>query len=199
MNSQKDRGMREILPDEEIVSLYWNRKERAIEATDDKYGKYLYTIAYNILRDGLDSEECLNDTYLGTWNSIPPNRPTLLQVFLSKITRNIALGRFRKTKAAKRIPPEIIVSLDELDECMCFEVGEDEKYLIHQISRILNDYLRTLTDRQTFVFVCRYYYSDTIESIAKMLGLSANTVLRDLAKIRKGLKETLAKEGYSYE
>lgn len=199
MNAQNNGSTRQILPDEEIIALYWNREERAIEATDIKYGKYLYTIAYNILRDGLDSEECLNDTYLGTWNSIPPNKPTVLQVFLSKITRNIALGRFRKATAAKRIPPEIIVSLEELDEGLCFEVGEDEKYLIRELSRILNEYLHTLSDRQTFIFVCRYYYSDSIESIAKMLGMSANTVLRDLAKVRKGLRTVLAKEGYSYE
>ena len=199
MNVQNNRPGRAVLSDEEIIALYWQREERAIEATDVKYGKYLYTIAYNILRDGLDSEECLNDTYLGTWNAIPPNRPNLLRVFLSKITRNIALGRFRKATAAKRIPPEIIVSLEELDEGLCFEVGEDEKYLIHELSRILNAYLRTLSDRQTFVFVCRYYYSDSIDAIAKMLGMSANTVLRDLSKIRKGLREALAKEGYSYE
>ena len=199
MNAQNNRRTCELLSDEEIVALYWQREERAIEATDVKYGKYLYTIAYNILRDGLDSEECLNDTYLGTWNSIPPNKPTMLQVFLSKITRNIALGRFRKVTAAKRIPPEIIMSLDELDEVLCFEAGEDEKYLIRELSRILNEYLRSLSDRQSFVFVCRYYYSDSIDSIAKMLGMSANTVLRDLAKIREGLRTVLTKEGYSYE
>ena len=199
MNYQKSGESKSILSDEEIVALYWDRQERAIEATDVKYGKYLYTIAYNILRDGLDSEECLNDTYLGTWNAIPPNKPTILQVFLSKITRNIALGRFRKATASKRIPPEIIVSLDELDECLCFEVGEDEKYLIHELSRILNEYLHTLSDRLSFVFICRYYYSDSVESIAKMIGVSGNTVLRDLVKIRKGLRIALAKEGYSYE
>lgn len=199
MNAQNNPGAHGVLSDEEIVTLYWQREERAIAATDTKYGKYLYTIAYNILRDGLDSEECLNDTYLGAWNSMPPNKPSALQVFLSKITRNIALGRFRKTTAAKRIPPEIIVSLDELDEGLCFEIGEDEKYLIHELARILNEYLRTLSDRQTFAFVCRYYYSDSINSIANMLGLSANTVLRDLSKIRKGLRAALEKEGYSYE
>ena len=199
MNYQKSDSTQEILQDDEIIALYWKREERAIEATDVKYGKYLYTIAYNILRDGLDSEECLNDTYLGTWNAIPPNKPTAFRVFLSKITRNIALGRFRKATAAKRIPSEVIVSLDELDEGLCFEVGEDEKYIIHEMSRILNAYLRTLSDHDAFIFVCRYYYSDTVDYIAKLLGVSGNTVLRDLAKIRMGLKEALKKEGYSYE
>ncbi|MBO7250871.1 MAG: sigma-70 family RNA polymerase sigma factor [Clostridia bacterium] len=196
MDYKSDTQGGKLLSDEEIVTLYWQREESAIRATDLKYGKYLYTIAYNILRSGLDSEECLNDTYLGAWNSMPPNKPTLLHVFLSKITRNISLGRLRKRTAEKRIPPELILSLEELDDGMCFDIGEDEKHLIRQLSYILNDYLATLSDRHVFVFVCRYYYSDSIESIAKMLGLSTNTISRDLSKIRAGLKERLAKEGY---
>lgn len=199
MHMNQDNGDKtyEILPDEEIVSLYWDRQERAIAATEAKYGKYLYTIAYNILRDRLDSEECLNDTYLGTWNSIPPNRPSAFQVFLSKITRNIAFGQLRRRHAEKRIPSELLVSLNELDECVCTEIGEDEKYLVRFLSNILNEYLESLPERHLFVFVCRYYYADTVESIAKMLGLSKNSIFRDLVKIRAGLKERLEKEGYS--
>lgn len=197
MNHQNNRPDKKILSDEEIISLYWERKESAIDATDAKYGKYLYTIAHNILNDDLDSEECLNDTYLGTWNSIPPKRPSVLQAFLSKIMRNTALGRVRKATAEKRIPSEMILSLDELDECIPFEPGEDEKYYINRLSELFNRYLDTLTDRQLFVFVCRYYYSDSVVSIADMLKLNKNTVFRDLAKIREGLREYLEKEGYS--
>ena len=123
-------------------------------------------------------------------------RPTVLQVFLAKITRNNALGRFRKMSASKRIPAEIIVSLEELDECADFEPGEDEKYFVEQLSFVLNSYLRSLSNRQLFVFICRYYYSDTIPHIANMLKLSENTVFRDLSKIRAGLKECLEKGGY---
>lgn len=197
--NNKEQNVGGVLSDQEIVSLYWQREERAIRETDQKYGKYLYTIAYNILRDVLDTEESLNDTYLGAWNSMPPNKPNLLHVFLSKITRNISIGRVRKRTAEKRIPPELILSLEELDEGMCFEMGEDEKYLIRQLSTVLNDYLSTLSDRRIFIFVCRYYYSDTVESIAKMLGLSINTISRELSAIRRGLKESLAKEGYTHE
>lgn len=195
MNQNNSGKATSILSDEDIIALYWHRQERAISETDTKYGKYLYTIAINILRDHLDAEECMNDTYLGTWNSIPPNRPNRLQVFLSKITRNIALGRIRKRTAEKRIPSELMLSLQELDECVCFEIGEDEKYLIHRLSEVLNRYLRSLSERQLFVFVCRYYYADSIESIAKMLGLSKNTIFRVLAKMRCGLKEQLIAEG----
>ena len=195
----KEQNADHVLSDDEIVELYWQRQEKAIHATDKKYGKYLYTVASNILRDGQDSEESLNDTYLGAWNAMPPNRPNRLHVFLSKITRNISLGRVRKRTAEKRIPPELILSLEELDDGMCFEVGEDEKYLIRQLGYILNGYLASLSDRRTFIFVCRYYYGDSVESIAKMLGLSVNTISRELSTIRRGLKEILAKEGFANE
>ena len=199
MNNKAELGRDSFLADEEIVSLFWQREEKAITATDVKYGKYLYTIAYNIMRDHPDSEECLNDTYLGAWNTIPPNKPNPLLVFLSKITRNVSLGRLRKSTASKRIPSSLIISLEELDEGMCFEASEEEKYLIGRLSAILNDYLALLSDRRVFIFVCRYYYADSVESIAKMLGLSTNTVSRELSKIRAGLKERLLTEGYSNE
>ena len=177
---------------QEMIALFFARSEKAIEAAQQEYGSLCRGIARNLLGSEEDVEECLNDTYLGAWNSMPPNKPTLLHVFLSKITRNISLGRLRKRTAEKRIPPELILSLEELDDGMCFDIGEDEKHLIRQLSYILNDYLATLSDRHVFVFVCRYYYSDSIESIAKMLGLSANTISRDLSKIRAGLRERLA-------
>lgn len=197
MNHQQGKTDKKILPDEEIISLYWNRNESAIDATDVKYGKYLYTIAYNILNDNMDSEECLNDTYLGTWNAIPPQRPTLFQAFLSKIMRNTALGRVRKATSAKRIPSELILSLEELDECIQLEPGEDEKYYVNRLSELFNSYLETLSDRQLFVFICRYYYSDSVARIADMLKLSKNTIFRDLATIRNSLREYLEREGYS--
>ncbi len=196
MDYQRHVEKTKTLSDEEIISLYWAREEKAIAETDTKYGKYLYTIAHNILNDKMDSEECLNDTYLGTWNAIPPQRPSIFKAFLSKITRNIALARIRKSAAAKRIPTELVVSLDELDECMQFEAGEDEKYIVNRLSYLLNSYLATLTNRQLFIFVCRYYYSDSVPRIASMLSLSEATVFRDLSKIRSGLREYLDKEGY---
>ena len=106
------QGRQSTMSDEDIVALYFARNEKAISETDLKYGRYLFTIAYNIVHDRLDCEECLNDTYLGTWNAIPPHRPPVFQVFLSKIMRNTAVDKFRKTRASKRIPSELVVSLD---------------------------------------------------------------------------------------
>ena len=187
------------LSDNEIIELYWQREEKAISATDEKYGKYLYSIAYNIIANRLDCEECLNDTYLNTWNAIPPKRPTAFALFLAKIIRNLALGRFRMNHAAKRIPSEMVISLEELDDCLACDKSAEEDFIISEIMRILNEYLSTLTDRQLYIFVWRYYYSDSVRHIADMLTTGETTVRRELSTIREGLKKQLIKEGYEYE
>ncbi len=199
MSEKNKNNTKALLTDEEIIALYWERNEQAIKETDIKYGRYLYTISYNILRDDMDSEECLNDTYLGTWNSIPPKRPNAFQVFLSKITRNFALQKFRMQNAAKRIPSELVMSLNELDECIGDGNTVEEEYMIRTIGIVLNKFLRKLSNRDSFIFVCRYYYSDSVASIAKMLGTSDNTIYRRLKDMRSNLKTALEKEGCYYE
>jgi len=183
------------LPDEEIIELYWKRDEKGIEQTDKKYGKYLYVIAYNIVHDRLDCEECLNDTYLGAWNQIPPHRPSVFQVFLSRIMRNIAVDKLRYNTAAKRVPSEMMVSLSELDDCMSTAPSVEEELATKELARVLNTYLHALNDREQFIFVCRYYYADKIAAIASMLQTSEATIFRELSAIREGLKEHLEKEG----
>ena len=185
------------LSDDEIVELYWNRDEQAIRFTDEKYGKYLLTIAYNILRDQLDCEECLNDTYLGTWNSIPPTRPKIFQVFISKIMRNLAIDRFRKRAAAKRIPSEMVVSLDEFDECMVYDISVPEEYIVKEIGKIISEYISSLLPNDEFIFICRYYYSDSMVNIAKMLDVETAYVKRRLLKMRSDIKAILKEKGYA--
>lgn len=182
--------------DERIVELYWQRDEMAIQLTDDKYGKYLYAIAYHILHDSMDCEECLNDTYLGTWNTIPPSKPNPLQLFVAKIMRNIAVDKFRGRMAQKRIPSEMMVSLQELDGCLSYAPTPSEEYDMKELVAVMNGYLRGLPERQEFSFVCRYYYADTVEDIAKMLDVGTATVYRDLKTVREGLKNCLIKEGF---
>ncbi len=189
----------ELLSDGDIIDLYWQRQERAIKETDRKYGSYLHTIAYNIIHDNLDCEECLNDTYMGTWERIPPARPNVFRVFLAKIMRNIALDRFRRNRASRRIPSELVVSLEELDECIPTATSPETEYFVKELGILLNDFIRSLTPREEFVFVCRYYYSDKISEIAGLLDMSEKTVYRDLAQMRKCLREHLEKEGYKYE
>ncbi len=185
------------LSDSSIISMYWDRNENAIKATDEKYGKYLYTISYNILKNKLDSEECINDTYLTTWNRIPPERPNVLQRFLSKITRDISVDRYRKTHAMKQIPSEMMVSLEELEACVDSAPSADNAEAAAQISAVLNTFLHKLSQRERFIFICRYYYADPVQDIARMLEVSDKTIYRELADIRAGLREALGKEGIS--
>ena len=194
--SDKSKKTTKVLPDEKIVQMYWDRNEKAIEATDSKYGKYLYTIAYNIVHDTLDSEECVNDTYLGTWNSIPPHRPNAFQAFLSRIARNIAVDKYREKKADKRIPSEFMVSLNELEGAISVTPSPEEEATIEEIANILNGFLRSLDPRDEFIFICRYYYADHISNIAQMVGLSESTVYRILADIRGRLRALLESEGH---
>ena len=196
MNNETQKSFRELLEDHEIIELYWARDEKAISETDKKYKRYLFTIAYNILHDNLDCEECLNDTYLGTWNTIPPTRPNVFQAFISKIMRNTAVGRYNKNTADKRVPSEMTISVGEFVECLPSEVTVEEEYFIGEVSKILSQFLRELPERSAFVFVCRYYCSDKISDIADMLHVSESTVFRELMSIRKQLKERLVKEGY---
>ncbi len=195
MAQNNDNNKGALLDDNQIVDLYWNRDERAIDETDKKYRNYLHTIAYNIVHDRLDCEECLNDTYLGTWNSIPPTRPNILQAFLARIMRNVAVDKYRKNHAAGRVPSELIVSLDELDEAMIYEDTSSEDATVAAVAEALNRYLKGLDEREQLIFVCRYYYADRIADIAKMMGVSEKTVSRALHSMRDRLRDELEKEG----
>lgn len=179
--------------DTAIIDLYWARDEKAIDYTDKKYKKYLLTIAYNIVHDNLDCEECLNDTYLGTWNAIPPHRPDVLLTFISKIMRRVSVSCYRKKNSNKRIPSEFTVSLEELDDCLGSDLL-DKQYESAQIAKAVSTYLRRLSERAQSIFVCRYYCSDSIEAISKMYGISESSVYKELASIRKGLKKHLEQE-----
>lgn len=188
-----------VLSDEEIIDLYWQRQEQAIKETDLKYGRYLFTIAYNIVHDRLDCEECLNDTYLGTWNAIPPNRPNIFQVFLARIMRNSAVDKYRERTASRRIPSELTDSLSELEEAISYSENISEDVFVKDAIKVLNTYLMELDDKDRFVFVCRYYYADSVPQIAKMTQLSERSVFRILATTREKLKKKLEEAGFKYE
>ena len=199
MSQPTQKQDKQTLPDEEIVSLYWKRDERAIEETDIKYRCFLYTIAQNILKDRMDSEECLNDTYLGAWNRIPPAKPDPFQAFIAKIMRNIAVDKYRKKTAEKRIPSELSLSLVELDDSIYVSPSAEEAFLIKELARVLNSFVLTLQDKQEFIFVCRYYFADKVDTIAAMLKTSPRTVYRELSVIRESLKQYLEQEGFGRE
>ena len=184
-----------IISDAEIIELYFQRCESAIRQTEKKYGKYLYTVAYNILRSNEDSEECVSDTYLKTWNAIPPTRPTVLRSFLAKITRGVALDRYDIKKSAKRVPEDAITSLSEIEAVMSDFSDLQSDLDTREIGRIITEYIDSLSDRRTYIFLSRYFFARKIDEIASKLLCSRSSVNKELTKMKNELKEKLQKEG----
>lgn len=182
------------MEDSQIIKLYFDRSEQAIQETDTKYGGYCYSIAYNILSNQEDSEESVSDTYLSAWNAIPPRRPPALGAFLGKITRNISIDRWRKQRAFKRGEGQIEIALEELRDCVGGESAEDAA-IRKEILASLNRFLGTLKETERSVFLCRYWYLDSTEEIAEKSGFSASKVKSMLYRLRKRLHEQLEKEG----
>ncbi len=181
-----------LLSDDEIIALYWERNENAIKHTDEKYRAYLLTVANNILRDLQDSEECLNDTYLSTWNSIPPQRPYLLKAFLSSIMRNHALMVSRKQNAQKRAVQSQAVSLSDLEDVLSDCQDTDN---VTFLAMVIDEFLSSLDKEQRFIFIGRYYYGKQIEQIANELDVSRSKVNKQIAYLKQALKEKLEREG----
>ena len=183
--SKRKEEKAHIIADEQIIELYWQRNERAISETDVKYGQFLYKIAYNILHDKLDCEECQNDTYLDIWNAIPPERPNVFPAFITQIMRRTAIDRYKQKMSKKRIPSELTLSLEEFDvEAVQYDNAEE-------LGRIISDYLRTLSDKQQFMFIGRFYIADSVVNIANDLGITASAVYKELGKIKSKLKDYL--------
>ena len=182
--------------DEEIIELYFNRNERAIEETDVKYGNYLASIAGNILKCQEDVEEALDDTYMKAWKRIPPTRPQIFRIFLGKIARNIAFNKYENMTAKKRGGGEIAEVLDELEECIPDSSDVEGSILGAELSRIIRDFVNNLPDREAYIFSCRYFYTEDISTIAKKFGMTQNNVSVTLSRLRAKLQRTLVREGY---
>lgn len=197
MKRQLTKSVKALLEDDQIVELYWKRDEKAIEETDLKYKKYLITIAYNIVHDSLDCEECLNDTYIGAWNAMPPAKPTALRAFLTTIMRRIAINRYHSNQKKGNVPSEMTVALAEVEAILNKNAMREDEFDIYRLGRIISDYLRTLTERRRFIFMSRYYTANTVNKIAKDLKISRSTVNKELAFIKIKLKEKLESEGYA--
>lgn len=191
-----DPKSRRPLDDELIIGLYWERNEMAIEETDFKYRKYLFSVAYNLLHERLDCEECVNDTYLAAWNAIPPTRPSSLKAFLTAIGRNIAIKRYHVRLKKSAIPSELTVSLSELDSVLTDGDDISDSFDADSLGKVISDFVRSLSERRQFIFVARYYASEPIDSIASDLKLSRSMINKELAAIRAALKEWLESEGY---
>lgn len=183
------------MDDKQIVELYWNRLEEAITATDKKYGRYCYSIAYNILKNKEDAEESVNDTYMAAWNAIPPRRPSALSTFLGKITRHISIDRWRARSAYKRGGGEIILALEELEDCVADMQNVEMDYERKEIVKAYVKFLDALSVTDRRVFLCRYWYVESIEAIADKFGFSQSKVKAMLHRTRAKLRKQLAEEG----
>ena len=183
------------MDDTQIIALFLARDEQAIHETDLAYSRRPHTLANRILLSREDAEESVSDTYLTAWNTIPPRKPNIFSAFLGKITRHISIDHWRKQSAQKRGGKEMIFALDELGECM------DENTLEatvsqRELTRILNDFLTGLPETERNVFLSRYWYMDSIDTIVKITGFSQSKVTSMLHRTRNKLRKRLSEEGY---
>ena len=193
MKGREDKSMKE---DHEIIELYWARSESAVHETDEKYGAKLHTLSGRILPEAEDAEECVNDTYLGAWNAMPPHRPSLLSTFLGKITRNLSFDLYRKMHRGKRGGSQVDAVLDELEECVSGKDNIERQWEMKELIAEINQFLQKLPEEKRCMFVLRYWYVDSISEIAGRLGRSENYVSVTLNRIRGKLHTHLTERGF---
>ena len=167
------------MEDSAIVTLYWQRSEQAIAESDTKYGPYCGHIAYGLLQNSEDTQECVSDTWLAAWNAMPPHRPAVLRLFLGKLTRRLSLQRLRRQGRLKRGGGEAALALEG-----------------RELTRLLNRFLSGLPAAQRQVFLARYWYGAAVKDVARQFGYSESKVKSMLYRTREKLRLTLEKEGY---
>lgn len=177
-----------FLTDKQIIDLYWQRDESAIEETDKKYGRALFRIAYNLLSDRMDCEECKNDTYVRVWNSVPPTRPRVLPAYLTEIMRRVAINKYKQKRSQRRVPSELTVSMDELRDSLQNEASLGRERDAEEIGKVINAFLREIPERRRYIFIERFYFAEPVEEIATELSVSVATVYREIERIKKDLK-----------
>lgn len=183
------------MEDNQIVDLYWERNPDAILKTDEKYGLYCRQISYRILRSREDAEECVNDTWLKTWNSVPPTRPYHLKAFLGKLTRNLSLDRWDLLQAGKRGSGRTALLLSELSDCIPAAETVERTLEDKAISAAISQWLRNQQPKNRVAFVRRYWYADSVSTVAKQVGLTEGGTKALLHRLRKSLKTHLEQEG----
>ena len=181
------------MDDRTLIELYNQRNESAISETQIKYGRYCFSIAYAILNSNEDSEECVNDTYLKVWNSIPPHAPTLFSAFIGKITRNTAIDRYLALRAQKR-NSGVELAIDELSECLS-DTNEGDISDELALKNAINSFLEALPKRDRVVFMRRYWFASSVKDIAEKLSLSESNVKVILMRTREKFKKHLENEG----
>ncbi len=182
------------MQDLQIISLYFERDEQAIVETNRKYGSYCFAIANNILQNQEDSEECVNDTWLRTWNSIPPARPNHLKLFLAKITRNLSFDKYKAKHSQKRGDGELPLVLDELEFCVADSSDVEGELIAKEMEQKVLSFVQNLAEQERNIFLRRYFYVESIGEIAKRYNLKENNVSVILSRTRQKLQQELRKE-----
>lgn len=185
------------LEDSRIVQLYWERSRDAIPATSLKYGKYCTSIAMNILGNKEDAEECVNDVYLNAWNSMPPHKPEMLSAFLGKLTRNLSFNRYKYNAAAKRGGGELPLVFEELAGCVSGKENVEGEIDRKELVKALDTFLAALPPLKRSIFICRYWYTDSISSIAARHGMKEGAVSMTLNRLRGKLRSYLLERGFT--
>lgn len=183
------------MKDNEIIELYWKRDESAIIASSNTYGNYCYSIAYNILHNNEDAEECVSDTWIKAWNAIPPHRPERLSTFLGKITRNISLNRYKLATTKKRGMGQVELALSELEGCVPAQTDMDKITDEIVLVNTIDTFLREQPQTERNIFVGRYWYLYSIGELSKAHCMSESKVKSMLFRMRNKLKLCLEKEG----
>ena len=183
------------MEDGKILEFFYARSEQAIRETETKYGAYCYSVAIHILEDRQDAQECVSDTWLSVWNSIPPQRPRVFSAFLARITRNLAIDRWRESRTAKRGGGEMKYALDELSGCIPGGESPEGEVLRQELLASVSAFLGKLPETERSVFLCRYWYFDSAEDIAANFGFSSGKVRSMLHRTRKKLQNHLKEEG----
>lgn len=191
----RDLERSDIMDDNWIIEMYWNRDKQAIHETEQKYGRLCYRLADNILKLKEDAEECVNDTFMKLWNSIPDDRPAHFPAYICQIVKRLALSKLRYNKADKRAA-ENCVPYEELSEIVSGGADPEEASIMSELSESISEYLMTESKQNRIIFVRRYWYYDSAETIAEALNISPGTVWSVLSRMRKRLKKRLKKEGY---
>ena len=184
------------MDDAKIVQLYWDRDEQAIPVTANKYGNYCTSIAKNILGNREDAEECVNDTYMNAWNSMPPHRPNILSTFLGKIVRNLSIKRYKHNTADKRGGGQTTVVLDEIAELVSDTGSVEQEIDRKELVKAIDSFLDKLPSDRKNIFVCRYWFFDSISDIANRFGMTESNVSVTLNRLRLKLHNYLLERGF---
>ena len=193
----KSMTQQNLPEDQQIVRLFFQRSEKAITYTRQKYGSLCISVARRILSDPRDAEECVNDTYLHAWNAIPPEKPDSLKAFLARITRKLALDRYDYNTADQR-NTALTEAFEQLEPWLTVKTGESEAELDSaEINRVLNSFLRKQTLEARTLFLRRYWYGESIRELAKACHMSESMVKSSLFRTRNKLRKELEKEGIS--